>query len=91
MSNVKRLKFNVERETKEESLRDRHASTPSRQSKNSVPTSLNAKRSTLNDSTLLRAEEYIKEHYHVRYNRLSREHELRERINGKATWQALHE
>ena len=91
MSNVKRLKFNVERETKEESLRDRHASTPSRQSKNSVPTSLNAKRSTLNDSTLLRAEEYIKEHYHVRYNRLSREHELRERINGKATWQALNE
>ena len=27
----------------------------------------------------------------MRYNRLSREHELRERINGKATWQALNE
>ena len=82
---------NVERETKEESLRDRHASTPGHQSKNPVPTSLNAKRSTLNDSTLLRAEEYIKEHYHVRYNRLSHEHELRERTSDSATWQSLNE
>ena len=82
---------NVERETKGESLRDRHVSTPGHQSKNPVPTSLNAKRSTLNDSTLLRAEEYIKEHYHVRYNRLSHEHELRERTSDSATWQSLNE
>ena len=91
MRDIERLKFNVERETKEESLRDRHASTPRHQSKNSASTSLNATRSSLNDSTLLRAEEYINEHYHVRYNRLSREHELRERTNSGAAWQALNE
>ena len=42
-------------------------------------------------STLLLAEEYIKEHYHVRYNRLSREHELRERGSDTAMWQVLDE
>ena len=91
MRDIERLKFNIERETKEESLRDRHASTPRHQSKNSASTSLNATRSSLNDSTLLRAEEYINEHYYVRYNRLSREHELRERTNSRAAWQALNE
>ena len=43
------------------------------------------------DSTLLRAEEYIAEHYHLRYNRLSREHELCEREGGTAAWQVLDE
>ena len=43
------------------------------------------------DSLLLRAEEYITEHYHVRFNRLSREHELRERDSPTATWHALDE
>ena len=44
-----------------------------------------------NDSSLLRAEEYIMEHYDVRYNRLSREHELCERGNAGATWYALND
>ena len=43
------------------------------------------------DSTLLRAEEYITDHYHLRYNRLSREHELCERDGGAAAWQVLDE
>lgn len=43
------------------------------------------------DSTLLRAEEYITEHYHLRYNRLSREHELCEREGGAAAWKVLDE
>ena len=43
------------------------------------------------DSALLRAEEYIKEHYLVRYNRLSREHELQEKGVGTPRWQALDE
>ena len=81
MSNVERLKFNVNRELKENVM----------PRKSTVTTSLNDKRSSLNDSTLLRAEEYIKEYYHVRYNRLSREHELRERTNSRAAWQALNE
>ena len=40
---------------------------------------------------LLRAEGYITEHYHVRYNRLSREHELCERKGSTAAWQVLDE
>jgi hypothetical protein len=40
---------------------------------------------------LLRAEEYISEHYHLRYNRLSREHELCEREGGAAAWKVLDE
>ncbi len=42
-------------------------------------------------STLLLAERYIKKHYQVRYNRLSREHELRERGNGTTKWVVLDE
>ena len=40
---------------------------------------------------LLRAEGYITEHYHVRYNRLSREHELCERKGSTAAWLVLDE
>lgn len=56
-----------------------------------VRPSLNVPRSSLSDSLLLRAEEYITEHYHLRYNRLSREHELRERDSLTATWHVLDE
>ena len=45
--------------------------------------------SSSTDSLLLRAEEYIIAHYDVRYNRLSREHELRERMGTDVAWKAL--
>ena len=53
--------------------------------------SLNVKRSSLTDSSLLRAEEYITTHYDVRYNRLSCEHELREREGTNVAWKVLND
>ena len=46
---------------------------------------------TPGDSPLLRAEEYLTGHYDMRYNRLSREHELREKHNDAAPWTPLDE
>ncbi len=41
-----------------------------------IEASLNAKRSSLKDSLLIRMEEYVGEHYEVRLNRLSQHYEL---------------
>lgn len=49
--------------------------------------SLNTKRSSLIDSLMLRMEEFITDHYNVRYNRLSQQYELSMKDTGQ--WRRL--
>ena len=49
--------------------------------------SLNTKRSSLTDSLMLRMEEFITDHYNVRYNRLSQQYELSMKDTGQ--WRRL--